>query len=55
MKAADKRIPPETAFRPEFVHAVKESEASYKAGRYTECRTEEEQDAYFERIWNEDE
>ncbi|MBF0527274.1 MAG: hypothetical protein HQK56_19505 [Deltaproteobacteria bacterium] len=49
----DEHMPPEEAFRPEFVEAVKQSEASYQAGRFVRCRTDEEIHDLFQRIKDE--
>ncbi|MBF0495327.1 MAG: hypothetical protein HQK58_01940 [Deltaproteobacteria bacterium] len=49
----DENMPPEEAFRSEFVEAVKQSEESYKAGRFIRCRTDEEIHDLFQRIKDE--
>ncbi|MBU0698606.1 MAG: hypothetical protein ABIK98_07480 [Pseudomonadota bacterium] len=44
-------MPLEERISDELVKEVKESEKSYKQGKFTRCKTKKEQDAFFEKAW----
>ncbi|MBF0550056.1 MAG: hypothetical protein HQK60_05930 [Deltaproteobacteria bacterium] len=52
----DENMPPEEAFRPEFVAEMERRDREYLAGRSkgTICRTKEEDDAFFDSVWGND-
>jgi len=54
----DLPYPPEEDFRPEFVAEVEKSCKEYHAGKRDDfiiCKSQEEQETLFNKIWNEDE
>lgn len=46
-------IPPEDAISEELIESVKRSEEDIKDGRYIECKTKKESDAFFKKILDE--
>ncbi len=46
-------LPSEEKISGKLVKAVKESEASYKAGNFVSCETEADRKALFRKSWNE--
>jgi len=49
----DLPMPPEKMISEKLIKKVGESENDIKAGRYTECKTNEEIDVFFQKILNE--
>ncbi|MBF0527202.1 MAG: hypothetical protein HQK56_19140 [Deltaproteobacteria bacterium] len=48
-------LPPEEAFREDFIQEVEQASKDYREGTANGalCRTKEESEAFFERLWNE--
>ncbi|MBF0473982.1 MAG: hypothetical protein HQK91_06675 [Nitrospirae bacterium] len=51
----DEDMPPEEMISQKLIDAVKRSEEDIKAGRYTECKTNEDIDSFFKKILDEQE
>jgi len=49
---SDEDMPPEERISQRLIDAVKRSEESYKAGNFTRCNSIEEDEAFFNKIWN---
>ena len=44
-------MPLEERISDKLIQEVKESEKSYKQGKFTRCKTKKEQDAFFDGVW----
>lgn len=48
----EEEMPLEDRISDNLIKAVRESDEDLKAGNYTECKTEKEQEAYFKQVWD---
>ncbi|MBF0552894.1 MAG: hypothetical protein HQK60_20455 [Deltaproteobacteria bacterium] len=50
----DENMPPEEAFRPEFIAEIERRDREAKQGNVISCRTKEEREAFFNSVWNDE-
>ncbi|MBF0497344.1 MAG: hypothetical protein HQK58_12350 [Deltaproteobacteria bacterium] len=50
----DENMPLEEMFRPEFVAEMERVDRDIKQGKFTICRTPEEDEAFFKSVWEDE-
>ncbi|MBF0475170.1 MAG: hypothetical protein HQK59_04925 [Deltaproteobacteria bacterium] len=50
----DENMPPEEMFRPEFVAEMERIKREVKKGKFTICRTPEENEVFFKSVWEDE-